>query len=353
MIAGELRWTYPLFFLLLLVIPLAAGIVKYLQQNKQGIDFPACFVIQPLQRDYAQYYRHIITLFRCFVLILLVIILVRPQREVRFVDRQVEQLDILLLLDLSESMRAYDIRPDRLTAAKRVLREFIQNRMRDRLGLVVFSGVPLTLSPLTIDHETLLEVLGEVNTNTVQIEGTAMGEALLMAVNRLLDAERIRNVKFSSVSRSDRKGRVIILATDGVNNRGFDPLQAARVVAKKGIKLYTIALGGEKPVVRYEYDRQGKRVPLRDVYGCLRFWEKPDEVMLAKMAEIGGGKYFRAGNRIEFNQVMAEIDRLEKHKVRLKRRNVYQEEYFWFLVLALIFLITEVVLKFIRFRTLV
>ncbi|MBN1594317.1 VWA domain-containing protein [candidate division FCPU426 bacterium] len=351
MISDSLHWAYPIFILLLLVLPLAAWLVFHFRRRRQGLHFSAFAIIRAAAGDLSQYGRYIIPFLRLLALILLIVILVRPQSEIRLVKRQMNSLDILLVLDLSESMTAQDIRPNRLEAAKRVLARFIRKREQDRLGIIVFSGVPVALAPLTLDHQIVIHALNEADTRTVNLEGTAMGDALLLAANRLLLRDDSGGAE-GEAPPQPRKGKVIILATDGVNNRGLDPLLAARLLALKGIKLYTVSLGGEKPVLRYETDQRGRYVPLRDVYGRLQFWERPDEEMLAQMAETGRGRHYRAGNLDQFQSIMESIDRLEKTTVSLDRHQAFQEEYSSFLLAALALLLAEALLRFVRFRTL-
>ncbi len=352
---GALHWATIPFLLLLICLPLAVLFISRLKRKSGGLRFPALSFLIPLSREAGQMLRHLPLALRLAALLCLVLVLARPQSELRLVDREEETLDIILALDLSESMRAYDIRPNRLTVAKRVLSEFIDKRQQDRFGLVVFSGHSLTLSPLTIDGEAVRQSLRDVNTQTVRIEGTAIGEAVLMAANRLLEP--------SGTNESDQpgdagaspanagRGKIIILATDGVSNRGVHPLLAAQVAAAKGLKLYTIGLGRDKRVLRYEKDPHGRRVPLRDVYGRLQYWEKPDETVLRKMADLGGGRYFRAGNQAKFKAVMQEIDRMEKRKITLKRRSIYREEYVWLLLAAMLLLVLESTFKTTRLRS--
>ncbi|MCK5242162.1 VWA domain-containing protein [bacterium] len=352
MIFGDLHWAYPLFLFLLLLLAPIIWLAKRKQVKNPGILFSAYAYIQRIQRDWNQYFRYCLTALRVLALIILVIILVRPQREVRVVDREIKNMDIMLVIDLSESMSAYDIRPYRLQVAKRVMRKFIQQRKRDRIGLVVFSGTAITVCPLTFDHEVLLESLGAVDMQTVSMEGTAMGDALLVAVNRLLHSREGIESSNPEAPPAKNQGKIVILATDGANNRGFEPMLAAQVIAKKGLKLYTIALGGKKPVLRYERDRRGDMVPVKDIYGRLQYWEEPDVETLESMADISGGRYFRAENTAQFNRIMSEIDRLEKRTIQLRRKHTFQEEYTWFLMGAMCLLLLEVVLRFIRFRNL-
>lgn len=295
-------------------------------------------------RDPRQSLHHVIPLCRVLALVLLAFAMARPQGEVRRVDRVVRALDIMLVLDLSESMRANDIKPNRLAAARAVLQKFIMERKLDRVGIVVFSGAGFTLMPLTTDYPSVIAGLQDITTNTVRIEGTAIGEALLTAANRLLEAG------MENFSENSSPGRVVILATDGVNNRGIDPEAAARILAEKGLKLYTISLGGEERVPRFRRDFSGQLVPLRDVYGRRLYWEKPDEDTLRRLAEIGGGQYFQAGNRGKLEEVLDQINKLEKQKVTLKRSVEHQEWFFWPLALALFFLGLERILARTRFR---
>jgi len=341
---GALHWAHPWVFLLLILIPLPFIGALWLQHRRGGVRYPNVFTARILLKDPRQNLHYVVGLLRMAALACLVVALARPQGEQRRVDQEIEGVDIMVALDLSESMRATDIRPDRLRVAKRVLEQFIRARATDRIGLAVFSGASFTLVPLTTDHDALIESLQDLNPGAIGIDGTAIGDGVLSALSRLLD---------DGGSASPAKNRIVILATDGVNNRGSGPMQAAYAAAEKGVRLYVIGLGSLERVPRLEINYAGKPAPMLDVYGNPVYWDRLDESALRRMAEIGRGRYFRAASRSEFEAVVEAIDQLEKHKINFKHSVTYAELFHWPLLLALGLLAFERLLARTRFRVLV
>ena len=232
-------------------------------------------------------------------------------------------------VDVSGSMLARDFKPDRITAAKEVAGSFIADRFGDRIGLVAFAGEAFTQSPLTTDQGTLQTMLGRIRSGVIE-DGTAIGNGLATAINRLRE--------------SDSKSKVIILLTDGVNNRGeMAPLMAADIAADMGIKVYTIGVGtrGKAPY------------PVVDMFGNMSFQPMDveiDEQTLESIAERTGGKYFRATDKEKLQAIYDEINTLEKSKVEITDFTVYHEEFLaWLLaamaLLLLEFLMSNVILK--------
>ncbi len=230
---------------------------------------------------------------------------------------------------MSGSMLARDFKPDRITAAKEVAGSFIADRFGDRIGLVAFAGEAFTQSPLTTDQGTLQTMLGRIRSGVIE-DGTAIGNGLATAINRLRE--------------SDSKSKVIILLTDGVNNRGeMAPLMAADIAADMGIKVYTIGVGtrGKAPY------------PVVDMFGNMSFQPMDveiDEQTLESIAERTGGKYFRATDKEKLQAIYDEINTLEKSKVEITDFTVYHEEFLaWLLaamaLLLLEFLMSNVILK--------
>lgn len=343
MMGVEWHWAQPFGFALLLLLPLAFLFLRHPSRKpRQSIRHPSTTWLVQLRRESHQWSQRIPDLLRLLACVAIILCLARPQTEKRLIEKEEESLDLILALDLSESMRATDLIPNRLVVAKKTLSDFLARRPHDRLGLVVFSGTALLASPLTVDHEILRQSLLEVDTATVPVEGTAIGDAVLAAANRLLAA--------SAGKVKPGGGRVIILATDGVNNQGFHPRLAAKAAAQKGIRLYTIGIGSHRLVLRYEQDLHGKWRPLTDVYGRRQYWEQLDETMLRKMAEAGGGRYFRAGDRQELERILEEIDRLEKNRIVVKRQRLIEERYIPFLAAAVLLLLLESILRLTRFR---
>lgn len=336
--SADWLWAQPLGFTLLLLLPLVLLCLRRpRRQMPAGLRHTGTRWAARLARESHQWWRRLPDLFRFLACVALILCLARPQTEQRSAEKETEALDVMLALDLSESMRASDLAPNRLAVAKKNLSDFLRRRPLDRLGLVVFSGTALLAAPLSVDHEVVQQSLREVDTATTPVEGTAIGEAVLASANRLLSA---------SPGGSPRSGgRVIILATDGANNQGFHPLLAAKAAAQKGIRLYTIGIGSRRPVPRFEPDGR----PLRDIYGRRQYWDQLDEPLLREMAAAGGGKYFRAGDQQELARVLSEIDRLEKNKVSIKRNRQVEERYAGWLLAAGLLLLSEALLRLMRF----
>ncbi|MCH8276826.1 MAG: VWA domain-containing protein, partial [Bacteroidetes bacterium] len=244
-------------------------------------------------------------------------------------ERYAEGVDIMMVLDTSTSMRAEDFRPNRFEAARAVGAEFIRGRTSDRIGLIVFAAKAYTQAPLTLDYDFLLEMMNELDVGVIE-DGTAIGTALAMAVNRLKD--------------TTAKSKVIILLTDGQNNRGeLSPETAAEVARTIGVRIYAIGVGahGEAPfVVDHPFaGRQRRMVPV-----------EIDEEMLQSVAEMTGGRYFRATNNQALRDIYKEIGELEQTKIEERIYTDYEERYtdFLFPGLGLIFL--ELLLSTTLFR---
>jgi len=248
---------------------------------------------------------------RLAALAALVVALARPQLGYAWEESTTEGIDIQLVLDISGSMAAEDFQPNRLEVAKRVAREFVAKRPADRIGLTTFSGSAITRAPLTNDRRMLDEILAALTITTDQ-DGTAIGVALANAASRLKD--------------SGAKSRVVVLVTDGVNNAGeIDPGSAAAVAEGLGLRVYTVGVGtvGEAPI------RVKGRDPLtgRIVEQTLRMKVEVDEDLLQKIAQRTGGRFYRATDPDALTQVFAEIDRLERTPLQVKRYVRYQESF--------------------------
>jgi len=343
---GAVRLAQPWFLLLLLAVPAAWFLLWKQRGRRRAVRYSNWTAAFRLGQSAAQKWRYLL-----LALVCLVAALARPQVESRQVDRRVQGIDIVLVLDISQSMRAADIRPNRLAAAKKILGKFIRRRETDRLGLVVLGGTSFTLVPLTTDHAALVESLQEVQPRMIQIPGTALGDGILTAVNRLTAAAGPQPASTNSAS-SGAKSKVIILATDGAANRGVNPANAARLAAERGIRVYTVGIGSRRLTPRLEYEEGGRLVRQKDNFGHTLYWEQLDEKALRRIAELGHGRYFRAGSYEDFERVMLEIDRLEKGRVLLHRNLQFQERYAWPLSLALLLLLLEGVLAKTRFRSL-
>jgi Ca-activated chloride channel family protein len=248
-----------------------------------------------------------------------VVALARPQSMLSRQEMKVEGIDIVMALDLSGSMLAEDFKPNRLEAAKKVAADFVEGRKNDRMGLVVFAGEAFTQVPLTVDHHVLLKQLGNLKSGTMR-DGTALGDGLATAINRIKDSEA--------------KSKVIILLTDGVNNQGsVDPQSAAEIASLYGIRLYTIGVGslGKAPY------------PFRDQFGRVHYQNidvEIDEALLRQMsASTNDGQYFRATNKKALEQIFDQIDEMEKSKIDVTQYAQTKDEqgvWLWVAVLALL-----------------
>jgi Ca-activated chloride channel family protein len=281
-------------------------------------------------KTFRHYLRHVLFAFRIIAVALLIIVLARPQATDRFQNTSTEGIDIVLALDISGSMLARDFKPDRLEASKNVATEFISGRPYDRIGLVVFSGESFTQCPLTTDHAVLVNLLREIQSGMIE-DGTAIGNGLATAVNRIKDSEA--------------KSKVIILLTDGVNNRGeIAPATAAGIAKTFGIRVYTIGVGtqGMAPY------------PVQTPFG-MQFRDMQveiDENILKEIAANTGGKYYRATDNNKLMQVYSEIDKLEKSKIDVRQFSRKEEKYLVPAIIALILLALEMIARNTIFKSL-
>ena len=275
--------------------------------------------------------RHSLFVFRCIAIIFMIIAVARPQSSSSRETINTEGIDIILSVDVSTSMDAEDLKPDRITAAKKAAKQFIEKRTNDRIGLVPFAAEAFTQCPITIDHEVLISLLEKVETGKLE-DGTAIGDGLATSVNRIKD--------------SDSKSKVIILLTDGRNNRGnISPQTAAELARTFDIRVYTVAVGtkGQAPIT---VDTPfGKRKVMMEV--------EIDEEVLQKIADITGGKYFRATNNESLEKIYDEIDEMEKTKIDVAIFSKKTERFLPFVLIAGLFLILELLMKYTIFRTVV
>ncbi len=324
----------PEFLALLLIIPFV--IIDYIQKNKnrQGsLRFSSLKTIKTISRksSWALRTRHILPLLRILALILVTIALARPQSSQKDSEILTEGIDIVMILDVSQSMLAEDFKPqNRLQAAKEVAEEFIKGRKNDLIGLVVFGAKSFTQCPLTSDYGVLISFLQRVEIGIIDGSSTAIGMGLATALNRLRD--------------SKAKSKVIILLTDGENNAGqIDPLTAARAGQALGIRVYTIGAGTEGMApMPYDDPLFGRRVVSVPV--------KIDEETLSEVASITGGQYFRAKDSKSLRKIYEEIDIMEKTKIEVKEYTRYEELFMLFLFPAIFMFMIEIILANTRFR---
>ena len=317
-------FAYPKFFyLFLLLIPYF--IWYYFRHNKSNPSIKVSSIIgfKKAKKTLRYYLRHLLFVLRVLVISLLILILARPQSTNRWQEEKTEGIDIMLALDISSSMLARDFTPDRLEASKEVAMKFISGRTNDRLGLVVFAGESFTQCPLTTDHAVLMNLFNDIKSGMID-DGTAIGEGLAIAIQRLKD--------------SKAKSKVIILLTDGENNRGaIDPLTAAEIAATFNVKVYTIGVGtiGMAPY------------PVNTPFG-LKYQNMKvniDEEVLTEIAKLTGGKYYRATDKDKLMRIYEEIDLLEKTKIEVKKFSKKEEKYEPFALLAALLLIAEYLLR--------
>ena len=272
--------------------------------------------------------RHVPFVLRIAALCLIVVAIARPRSSEDMEKVDTEGIDIVLAMDVSTSMLARDLTPDRISASKDIAIEFISQRPSDRMGIVVFAGESFTQCPLTTDRATLINLMKEVQTDLIE-DGTAIGNGLATAVARMKD--------------SDAKSRVVILLTDGVNNRGeISPQMAAEIAKTYGVRVYTIGVGKEGMAPYPVMTPWG--VEVRNVQVEI------DEKLLAEVAEATGGRYFRATDNTKLAEIYSEINKMEKARTTVDSFPVYKELFGRYALLALLALILELVLNWFVIR---
>jgi Ca-activated chloride channel family protein len=317
----DITFANPELLLLLLVIP---GLVVWyyyrLHAKESDVRFPTLLPFAMVKYSAKERLRHVPFILRMIALALVIIALARPQSTSKGQNVYSEGIDIVLALDISGSMLAEDFQPNRIEAAKNVAQDFIGGRTNDRIGLVIFSGESFTQCPLTVDYEVLKTLIKPLKSGMIE-DGTAIGLGLANAVNRLRE--------------SKAKSKVIILLTDGVNNRGeIDPISAAQIAQSYGIRVYTVGVGtvGEAPY------------PVQTPFG-IRYQMVPveiDEKVLNKVAEMTDGKYFRATDNKKLRSIYQEIDKLEKTRIEVRSYRRYTELFYSFILVAVFLLIGDV-----------
>ena len=321
------------FLWLLVVIPLLALWYSYTGKYKSNTLNFSNSVAFSESKSFIVWIEPILRIFRMIALTLLIIALARPQ--VIDISTRVKNnrgIDIIMAIDVSASMLAKDLRPNRLEALKDVASNFIKNRTTDRIGLVEYAGESYTRTPITSDKSIILRSLKEIEYNTIIEGGTAIGMGLATSVNRIKDSKAI--------------SKVVILLTDGVNNTGFiDPLTAAELANEFGIKIYTIGLGTNGMALSpIGIDSKGK-------FNYANVKVEIDEKLLNEIADMTGGKYFRATNNNKLKEIYDDIDKLEKSDIEEFKYYNVQEKYRLFLLPALMLIGLEMILKFTLFRS--
>ncbi|MBO4895692.1 MAG: VWA domain-containing protein [Prevotella sp.] len=319
--------------LLLLIIPYIIWYVMYRKKTEPTLRMSDTFAFRYAPKSWKVKLMPLSMLLRLLVFVMIVMVLARPQTRNSWDSKTVEGIDIMLAMDVSTSMLAEDLRPNRIEAAKQVASEFIIGRPNDNIGLAIFAGESFTQCPMTTDHASLLNLLQNVRTDIAARglieDGTAIGMGLANAVSRLKD--------------SKAKSKVVILLTDGSNNRGdISPSTAAEIAKSLGIRVYTIGVGTDK-IAPYPMP----------VAGGVQYVNIPVEIdtkTLSEIASITEGDFYRATNTNELRKIYKEIDQLEKSKLNVKTFSKRYEAYQPFALVAVLALLLEILLRVTIFR---
>jgi len=318
-------------WLLLLLILIPALIVWYIYRNKNlqpEITISTTGFINRKFKTIRQRLFHGLFVLRVIALTLFIIALARPQSSTSRQNVTVEGIDIVLALDVSGSMLAEDFKPNRLEAAKEVARDFLDQRPNDRIGLVIFSGEAFTQCPLTSDRSFMINMFKGIKSGMLE-DGTALGDGLATAVNRLKNSKAV--------------SKVIILLTDGVNNRGaIDPLTAAEIAKLFKVRVYTIGVG-TRGLAPYPF-----QTPFGIQYQNIEV--EIDEPLLTKISDMTDARYFRATNKNKLVQIFSEIDKMEKSKIDVTEFRKKHEQFLPFLLIAFGLLVLELFLRLSVYR---
>ncbi|MBN2669054.1 MAG: VWA domain-containing protein [Bacteroidales bacterium] len=310
-------------YLLFGLIPFVAWYIWKNRSIDSDVQLASLQAFKNTKTSYKVYLKHFLFGTRMLAISLIIIVLARPQSTDQWKNVSTEGIDIVLALDISSSMLAQDLKPDRLKAAVNVAEDFIKERINDRIGLVVFAGESFTQCPITSDHDVLINLLKNVKTGMIE-DGTAIGMGLANAVNRLKESEA--------------KSKIVILLTDGENNKGdISPLTAAEIASNFQIRVYTVGVGtrGQAP-----YPVQtlfGTQTQMMDV--------NIDEPTLKEISKITDGAYFRATDNQSLKDIYKEIEQLEKTKINVNEFSSKNEEFFIYALIAGLLLLFEFVAR--------
>ena len=315
-----ITFAYPWVLYFLLIIPLMIAWYIFRGMKVQSsVKYSSLNIFKGVPSTIRERLRHIPFAVRMVAIGLLIVALARPQSFSSGENVTTEGIDIAMVLDISGSMLAEDLKPNRLEAAKNVIDNFVEGRISDRIGLVVFSRDAFTQCPLTIDYNVLRNLLLDIRSGMIE-DGTAIGNAIANGINRLKD--------------SNAKSKIIILVTDGVNNSGeVDPISAAEMAKTFGIRVYTIGVGtrGEAPYpVKTPFGTRYQMVPV-----------EIDEAVLQKISGLTDGQYFRATNKRALKEIYDKIDKLEKTKIEITSYKNASEKYHSWLWWGIILLLVE------------
>jgi len=315
-------------FLLLLVIPYVVWYILKGRHSSPTLRVSDTHMYQSAPRSYKLYLLHVPFILKVIAIVMVIIVLARPQTTNNWQNTEVEGIDIMMAVDVSTSMLAEDLKPNRLEAAKQVAAEFINGRPNDNIGLTIFAGEAFTQCPLTVDHAVLLNLFNGISCDVAQRglieDGTAIGMGIANAVTRLKD--------------SKAKSKVVILLTDGSNNRGdISPLTAAEIAKSFGVRVYTIGVG-----------TNGTAPYPMPTYAGVQYVNVPveiDESTLTQIAGIANGNYYRATSNSKLKEVYEEIDKLEKTKLNVKEFSKREEAFAPFAWIAFACVLLEILLR--------
>lgn len=317
-----------LFILLVLLAPMIAWYIFRQKKSDTAMKFSYAGIFNELHKSFRVRLRHLPFVLRMLAFAVLTIAIARPFSSNQWQEVTSEGIDIMIALDISTSMLAEDFKPNRLESAKIIASEFISGRSSDRIGLVVFAGETFTQCPVTTDHTVLQNLIPEVKTGQIE-DGTAIGMGLANAVNRLK----------SGTSTS----KIIILLTDGVNNRGaIAPVTAAEIAEEFGIRVYTIGVGsmGTAPYpVQTPFGPQYQQIPV-----------EIDEAVLKEIASLTGGSYFRATDEQKLKEIYTEIEEMEKSKTEVREFVRKKELFLPFILIAGLLVVLEILLQTVVLR---
>src|SRR5687768_14706824 len=314
-------WEHPEVLLGLIIVPILF-IVRWVLRYYFNQKLPVAISQKDLHTSPLNLVRLIPEFLLMLVFMLVLTALARPQKTNEKVEQWTEGIDIMIALDISQSMQIEDFSPNRLQAAKRVALDFIQGRVQDRIGIVVFSGDAFSLAPLTTDYDLLRSYINEINFEMIENRGTAIGSAMAVVTNRMRESET--------------KSKVCILLSDGDNTAGnIDPITAAELASAYGIKMYTIVVGREG-LVPYGKDFFGRPNMIENTV---------DETTMRKIAEIGDGEFFRATDNEALASVFGKIDQLEKAEIKETRYKDTSDYYFIYLQWAAALFLMWLILK--------
>lgn len=320
-----MQLAYPQYlWMFLLYIPLIIWYIKRNSMTNPTLQFSTISPFKKLPKSYKEYLRHFLFILRLCAIGCLIIVLARPQIKDHWRSSSVDGTDIVISMDISSSMLAKDFKPNRLEAAKDVASKFVAKRESDNMGLVIFAAEGFTGVPMTTDRSILISYINGLELGLLE-DGTAIGDGLSMAINRIKTGKA--------------KSKSIILLTDGSNNTGIvAPITAAEIAKKHNIKVYTIGVGSNGEAL----------YPTSNTFGQITYsYQKVviDEPTLKEIANITGGKYFRATNNNVLDDVFSEIDKLEKTKIDIKNFTHTEDNYMLWAWLALGFFLLEIILR--------